>query len=230
MVRPAGRLKRRVLNPGVAAAEWQKLQNFGSGEEEAVVALRGLMCESDWTPGKMMPVGEHRSRISRERWATAGQKLATHVDARLNTLIRSNPSEDKFAREVLHYLKTGSVFSDDIDRAFGLFWILIDPRIPYFHLDGKGMRMNNAKFRQLSEELEAVIARIHFIRRCGLEQRTQVASLVLSILDRYRGRRRAVLAAHAIEPLGMDSELVALLVQRSVSPVSAEATSRALVQ
>src|SRR3954447_5717708 len=83
------------------------------------------------------------------------------VDRGLDVLMSDNPSSESFYNE-LNALVHNPIFKDEKVRAFVLYWILIDPRIPYFQLE-RGMRLSSEDWKQLSQKLQVEREKVAFI-------------------------------------------------------------------
>lgn len=121
------------------------------------------------------------------------------VDALFERLLKSNLQEDQFYQKIWEVIFTNPSFEDDKARIFALYYIWIDVRIPYFHLD-EGLTMSEHEFQTLSESMNKSILKARFILRTPMfEQRTTRASAILELLNEYNDEReRVVLMAHIL--------------------------------
>ncbi len=122
------------------------------------------------------------------------KKYGTIVDALFEMILKENPPEDDFYTALWNVL-TNSIFGDEKARAFGLYWVLIDRRTPYFHLE-RGLRMADDQFKAAVRRVFQKAAKIRFILDSEFQQRSEEADLVLNVLDSVENREdRAALLA-----------------------------------
>lgn len=105
------------------------------------------------------------------------------IDAMLENTQSRNLLEEEFYAELWNQVINCSFFPTDDQRAFALYYIWIDKRIPYYHLaDGK--HMSNEIYRQYTAELSNEIKKMLYILNTStLSQKTERASLLLEILE-----------------------------------------------
>ena len=107
--------------------------------------------------------------------------------------------------EIKYYSKIWSAFSRVIsdvsngEKGIVLFLFLRDQRTPYYNL-GIGRRMSNEQFDEISERLTKQIDQLLFAFSLNDSQKTELASRVLTILDRIEmSEDRLVFMCHLIE-------------------------------
>jgi len=81
----------------------------------------------------------------------------------------------------LHGLIHNPVFQTDYERAFALYWILIDKRTPYFRLS-EGLKMTQEDWDAIGKTLVTEQARVRFILSSieRFDQRSEEADLLLT--------------------------------------------------
>ncbi len=90
-------------------------------------------------------------------------------------------------------------FSTLKEKAFALYYTIIDTAIPYQYL-GKPVSMGNERFQELLKENKSSIDKILYIKRSNYSQRTERASLLLNCLDEIEDlESKAVVLAYAIK-------------------------------
>ena len=91
--------------------------------------------------------------------------------------------EDVFYRELWSTI-TAQIPADIKARAFALFFIIIDVRIPYFKLE-KGLKLDDEEFELLSSSVDSeTFKRLVYINRCNVfEQKTEFASILLNEIE-----------------------------------------------
>jgi len=116
------------------------------------------------------------------------------VDAMLEGLIRQNPDEETFYKQLWEVVNN-SFFPDEKAKGFALLHILADPKIPYFKVDS-GLRMSDDEFEERLRSLLPSIAKIRFLLAKKFDQKTQRGSLILRHLDEHSDQvDRSVLVA-----------------------------------
>lgn len=110
-----------------------------------------------------------------------GQTVDTLLDALLQKAIKANMSAELFYENVWNLIIQNPIFSEEKEKAFALYYILIDARIPYYPIN-PGMEMNNAEFRSLIEECEEAIQTAKFVLAVDFPQKTMEASNLVDII------------------------------------------------
>lgn len=99
-------------------------------------------------------------------------------------------------------------FSDIKEKAFALYYTIIDATIPYQYL-GKPVSMSNERFQELLKENKDNIEKIAYIKISNYSQHTERASLLLNCLNSIDDfESKTVVLAYAIKILSLDNELL----------------------
>lgn len=117
-----------------------------------------------------------------------GQAVDTLLDALLQKAIKANMPADVFYENVWKLIIQNPIFSTEHEKAFALYYTLIDARIPYFPIN-PGMEMSNSEFKALIEKCEEAIQKARFVLAVDFPQKTMEASNLVDILlsqDDYR--------------------------------------------
>lgn len=94
-------------------------------------------------------------------------------------------------------------FKTEKEKAFALYYTLIDKSIPYRYL-GTPISMSNERYSQLAKNNVSAIDQIKYILRSGYTQRTEIASLILNCLNGINDfESRSVVMSHALEMYSM---------------------------
>lgn len=127
------------------------------------------------------------------------KQYAELVDALFEQILSKNLPVELFYQKIWEIIATSPCFDDDDARAFALYYIWIDARIPYFQLED-GLLMSNKEFQECSELLHTTIQKARFILRTNFfEQRTSRASVLLSLIEELKTEQeKAVLMAHIL--------------------------------
>ena len=126
-------------------------------------------------------------------------QYAEVVDAIFEQILAKNLPVEQFYTKLWDAISESPTFEDDQAKAFALYYIWIDVRIPYFQLEN-GLTMSNSEFRNLSESQYESIQKARFILRTKLfKQRTARASVLLNLLESIENEKeRVVLMAHIL--------------------------------
>ena len=84
------------------------------------------------------------------------------------------------------------------EKAFALYYTIIDVMIPYHYL-GKALSMSNSRFQELLAENKESIEKLKYIKESKFKQYTERASLILNCLDAIQDfESKAVILSCAI--------------------------------
>ena len=110
-----------------------------------------------------------------------GQTVDTLLDTLLQKAIKANMSADVFYESIWNLIIQNPIFSTEKEKAFALYYILIDARIPYYPIN-PGMEMSNSEFRELIDVCEDDIQKARFVLAVDFPQKTMEASNLVDIL------------------------------------------------
>jgi hypothetical protein len=108
-------------------------------------------------------------------------KYSRLVDTMFEMELAENPAETEFY-EWMWGMINNPAFPDEKARVFAMYWVMVDGRIPYFHLE-QGLRMADEDWRATGKALERERNKVRFILYSSFEQRSEQADLVLKELD-----------------------------------------------
>lgn len=131
------------------------------------------------------------------------RKWGSKMDRELSRLVRKNLPEEEFYRRLWLFISTYVVLEGFDVGVVALFRCTVLPTLPYVYLDpAKMVEMEQDEFAEIMEILRpTAIHEMRCILSADLDQRTERASLMLDLLDRYKGKERIVLmAAILLEP------------------------------
>lgn len=130
------------------------------------------------------------------------------IDGALEALIRQNLPRREFYEKLWDYIAQDTILADKKEKAFALYYIWIDVRIPYFELD-QGLKMPNDVYRELVIKLKPLIKKARFILYAPTDQKTERASRILKLLDELQDdKEKAVLMALVLGMIEKRSEAV----------------------
>lgn len=96
--------------------------------------------------------------------------MDTLLDALLQKAIRVNMPTDLFYKNVWNLIIQNPIFGAEREKAFALYYILIDTRIPYYPIS-PGMEMNNSEFKTIIQDCEEAIKKAKFVLAVDFPQK-----------------------------------------------------------
>ncbi|NIB41472.1 hypothetical protein HBA55_17855 [Pseudomaricurvus alkylphenolicus] len=133
-------------------------------------------------------------------------------DEMLASLIDRNLSSEEFYSELWGII-SNPFFSNELKRAFVLYNMLMDKRIPYFNVS-EGVKMNDDEFRDISASIATEKANVRFLLTRKFKQKTQQASNLLDVLSSVDDiKRKTVLLAYIINEAGTNNADVLRAIQ-----------------
>ena len=116
----------------------------------------------------------------------------------ITNLAKDNMSVFDFYKSLLCKLNDKSIFESDLKRGIAILAIKLDHHIPYFKLDS-GLKMDNTEYQRITEDKIDVIKKAIFIINADLEQKTEVSSLLLKLINEEPNpTSQAVILSHII--------------------------------
>lgn len=124
--------------------------------------------------------------ISEKKYDDLKNQYGRYVDNLLNTVLNkaylSEWSEEKFYTSLWKSLTNGGVLETIDEWAFGLYYVVIDRKIPYFKLI-PGQKMEQKRYEAIIEENKEVIKKIKYTLSFPFEEKTEEASIILDALE-----------------------------------------------
>lgn len=119
-------------------------------------------------------------------------KYGNVVNGLFDVILAENPTVDDFYLH-LYDLIHNPVLNTEQARAFALYWLMIDRRLPYFHLE-PGVRVSDDDWVALGRKIEQSKDRARFILGSSdrIERRSEEADLLLQELDALSDRLERV--------------------------------------
>ncbi|HIW41121.1 MAG TPA: hypothetical protein H9743_03125 [Candidatus Mediterraneibacter vanvlietii] len=120
------------------------------------------------------------------------------IDGALEALLRRGLSKADFYGELWSFINESKMLSDKKLKAFTLYYLWIDVRLPYFELED-GIKMSNEDFIDISKNLTEEIKRIRFILNTPTDQKTERASRLVNMIENLVSQEeKTVLMAHIL--------------------------------
>lgn len=128
------------------------------------------------------------------------------IDGALDVLLQKNCSCTEFYAELWDFIEHNTILTEKKQKAFALYYIWIDARIPYYQLDA-GIRMDNTVYKETIEKLKPMIKKARFILYTPTAQRTERASRLLKLLEGVENEdEKAVLMAQILAMIEVRNE------------------------
>lgn len=112
---------------------------------------------------------------------TYGQTVDTLLDAFIQKAIKDSMPVEAFYENIWNLIVQNPIFPSEKEKAFALYYLLIDARIPYFPIN-PGLEMNNAEYRNVLDNCSSDIQKAKFILAVDFPQKTMEASNLLNII------------------------------------------------
>lgn len=110
-------------------------------------------------------------------------QLGDLVNSLIELYIKRNVEENEFYISLWNNIMTSGLFPQEEEKIFALYYVIIDKRTPYFHLDPASLySLSNERFQQITNENITSIQKIRFILKASFSQQTERASVLLAEL------------------------------------------------
>lgn len=120
------------------------------------------------------------------------------VDALLNKLVKRHCEKEEFYNELWEsIMETDVNFEGKEEKIYAMARVWADARIPYFQIKNDiKIKMSNEEFSDIIKKNRKLLQEIIFILNCQYDQKTELSSVLLSVLERCnRGKEKAVAMA-----------------------------------
>lgn len=139
------------------------------------------------------------SILSKEAIGVQFERYGTLVDGFIDYLVTEYYPEDIFYQHLWDFIHNRTFFHNEQESMIAFILIFMNPLIPYFYLP-IGIQMENEEFRECLKKLEHQQDKLLFILRRNYSQKTERASVLLSVLDELTDEKeKAVLLARLLD-------------------------------
>ena len=109
------------------------------------------------------------------------------INAYIEILIERNLPESFFYSELWRYITDSNVFYDIKGSIIALYMCVLDKRLPYYELDkSKAVKMDQETYMMYLNIIgDDVLAKMEYILNGDWTQKTEQASMVLDLLEKY---------------------------------------------
>ncbi len=144
------------------------------------------------------------------------------IDGTLEALIKKNYEKEKFYDELWLFIEENPLLDSEKLKAFALYYIWIDARVPYFKLDA-GIKMPNDEYIKIRKNMLNDIKKARFILNCPTAQKTERASRLVKMLDNLsEEKEKAVFMAQILKLADRSEMLLSQLANNSNQQIKIE--------
>lgn len=183
---------------------YEEIASQSGRESEALEYF--FECSEDVKSDSRTPIKEIFTDEEKLHFVLSYGKL---IDGALEALLQKNCPCLEFYAELWDFISHNTILAEKKQKAFALYYIWIDARIPYYQLD-EGIRMDNTVYKKMTEKIKPMIKKARFILYTPTEQRTERASRLLKLLNEVEGEEeKTVLMAQIVAMIEVKNKRVA---------------------
>lgn len=135
---------------------------------------------------------------SKETYLEKLDAIKDTINTILGNLIKEKFDVSDFYKKLWDEITRRTIFATDLDTVAAIIYLCNSDRIPYYKLDD-GLKMENEDFVDIVRSNLEPFKKMIFILNVGFEQRTEIASLLLKVLDDVKDyKAKVVLFANLI--------------------------------
>ena len=109
------------------------------------------------------------------------EQYGEYVDSMLAMFIKQNLEEEEFYLKLWQAITSSVIFDSDAKKIFAFYYVLIDGRVPYFHLDPASLySISNERYKTIRQNNISAVQKIGFILKADFNQKTEQASALLA--------------------------------------------------
>ena len=170
---------------------------FLKDETDSIIASKKFSTLLCWD-GKTEKTHELSSIYPKETYLEKIEIIKNTMSTILSNLIKNNFEIDEFYQKLWGAINERAFFATDLDIVCAIIYLYNTNKIPYYKLDS-GLKMEDDEFREIVNANYEYLRKMIFILSVGFKQRTEVASLLLSVLDEVEDCKvKSVLLANII--------------------------------
>lgn len=178
-----------------------------AGHESEALEFLCSYSENEESSGEWI-VDEEITEEEKHQYVSSYGKM---IDGSLEALLRENLPVKEFYSKLWEMIQNNTILESEKKKAFALYYIWIDARIPYFELE-EGLEMSNKEYREYIKTHEEVLKKARFILLTPTDQKTQRASRLVKLLDELSDEKeKAVLMAQILEMRAKSSGVVRIV-------------------
>ncbi len=163
---------------------------FLKDSEKAPANLQQFLeLRNEVTTDKASPVKQYFTNAEYEENVN---KVKPIMDRLLFNLVQENNVPEVFYSNLWKNINNPAFFRTDIEKVSALLLVATSAVIPYFQM-GEAMRMDDEEFKQTASEVYPYFQKARFALNRGYEQRTEIASQLISILKELDGEKRQII-------------------------------------
>lgn len=117
---------------------------------------------------------------SKEEYSSTFASVQPLIKQLLGKLLEKNSEPREYCTQLWDRLTNEELFPTDLESICALLYVLISPHTPYFQLS-EPVRMDDEKYRSIGKTIELQVKKALFALNKERDQRTEIASQLLSI-------------------------------------------------
>lgn len=132
------------------------------------------------------------------------------TDKLLEQLVGRNLPEQEFYDRLWNQVVNNPFYESDQERAFALYYCLIDVKIPYFMIPDDGLQLSDNDFANCRKEIRRPENKVRFYLNRKFQLRTQQADMILREIEALDDNRpnQVVLLAYLIGTMQAKYEML----------------------
>lgn len=136
--------------------------------------------------------------FNKEDCQNTANSILEVVNKIIDNLVTENLEEEDFYKKLLEKILDDVLFPAQLEKVCGIGIMILNPKIPYFKL-GQATKMENDKYKEISDLIANEIAKAYFALQYGYTQKTELASQLYNIVKEQKSdEERIVLIANIL--------------------------------
>ena len=136
--------------------------------------------------------------FKKEDCQSTTENISKVVNKIIDNLITENLEKEDFYKKLLEQVFDDVLFPTQLEKVCSIVIMIYSPKIPYFKL-GQATKMENDKYKEISDSISNEIAKAYFALQYGYTQRTELASQLYNIVKEQKSdEERIVLIANIL--------------------------------
>lgn len=111
-----------------------------------------------------------------------GKSVNDTLENQIKIAILQNLDNEKFYSNLWESICFNSFFNDKHSKAFALYYIVTDNKIPYYNIE-HGLQIENENYPCIRKEISIPLKKFEFINNLDFMQRAEKSSFVLKLID-----------------------------------------------
>ena len=138
-----------------------------------------------------------RPKVTNKEVDELTSKYVDLVSKWMDDTLNNKPDEGTFYNSLWNYIIDKTLFETNKDKAVALFCVWMDPRIPYYKLEGKKMDIED--FKRIFDKEAKIRSMAKVVVFSKYDQRPEEASVLLDLLNKVKTKdEKSVLLAYIL--------------------------------